>query len=246
MFGEPLLHLEVTGSTNQVALDWTEAPHGAAVVADRQTAGRGRLGRSWNSPGGKGLYLSLVLRTSEAPQLPRLSLLAALAAARGLERAGAPKVQCKWPNDLLIQQPNGHRVKIGGILCESRMGEQGRRTVIGIGINLNHTAEDLPERPQFPASSLLMLTEREWPVKEILPLILAELESAVEALERGEWGQLLDSFNQRCAGIGDVVQVQNGEDRILGVLQEVDPEGRLVIRTADGPKTVVVGDVSYL
>jgi BirA family biotin operon repressor/biotin-[acetyl-CoA-carboxylase] ligase len=126
------------------------------------------------------------------------------------------------------------------------MGEQGRRTVIGIGINLNHTAEDLPERPQFPASSLLMLTEREWPVKEILPLILAELESAVEALERGEWGQLLDSFNQRCAGIGDVVQVQNGEDRILGVLQEVDPEGRLVIRTADGPKTVVVGDVSYL
>lgn len=246
MFGEPLVQLDVTGSTNQVALDWTDAPHGAAVVADRQTAGRGRFGRTWNSPGGKGLYLSVILRTENVPQLPRLSLLAALSAARGLEHAGAPKIQCKWPNDLLIQQPNGQRVKVGGILCESRTDEHGRRTVIGIGINLNHTAEDLPERPQFPASSLLLLTGREWPVEAILPPILAELEAATAALERGEWPDLLAAFNQRCAGIGEVVQVQNGDDRVLGVIQEVDAEGRLVLRTADGPKAVVAGDVSYL
>lgn len=246
MFGEPLMRLDVTGSTNQVALDWLEAPHGAAVVANRQTAGRGRLGRTWNSPEGKGLYVSVILRSEEAPQLSRLSLIAALASARALESAGAPKVQCKWPNDLLLQQPNGQRVKIGGILCESRADGNGRRVIIGIGVNLNHEAEDLPERPQFPASSLLLLTGRRWSIDVVLPELLRELETATTALLNGEWPELLAAFNQRCAGVGEVVQIQNGDYRLIGVVQEVDGDGRLVIRTADGPKAIVAGDVSYL
>ena len=112
--GRPRQHFAQTDSTNRVALDWADAPHGALVWADAQSAGRGRLGRSWSSPAGKGLYFSLVLRPTE-PNPARYSLLAGLGAARAIERVCDLPIACKWPNDLLC-----HLAKKSAASCAKR------------------------------------------------------------------------------------------------------------------------------
>lgn len=241
MLGTPLRHLQTTDSTNRVALDWQDSPHGAIVIADEQTGGRGRLGRSWSSPAGKGLYLSLVLRQSEALALAPLSLLAGLAIANALEPLAGVKIRLKWPNDVLLPRPDGGLVKIGGILCEGR----GEVTVVGIGLNLNHERDELPERPLFPASSLLLETGRHFEVEAVLSPLLQQMNACLAAFQEGQWVKLRSDFERKCVGIGEVVRVKTETGQLVGVFDSVAEDGALMLRTADGLKRVVAGDVSY-
>ena len=221
--GHPRRHFAAIDSTNRAALDWADAPAGALVWADAQSAGRGRLGRSWSSPAGLGLYGSLILRTDA----PALALKAGLALARAVEEVAGLPAQCKWPNDVLCR---GH--KIGGILCEAR----DQRIVVGIGLNVNQQTEDLPDRPIFPASSLLLETGRAFEVEPLLDPILAALETV---LDDENWRA---TYENRLCGRGEIARVGG----TIGVVLGVDGDGSLRLQTADGPRTIVAGDVEFV
>ena len=221
--GHPRRHFAQIDSTNRAALDWKDAPHGALVWADAQSAGRGRLGRSWSSPAGLGLYCSIVLRT----EVTALSLKAGLSVARAVEEVTDLPIQCKWPNDVLCRGR-----KIGGILCEA----QGERVVVGIGLNLNQRAEDLPDRPIFPASSLLLECGRTFHVDDLLEPILAALEAV---LDEANWRA---DYQNRLYGRGEVARASG----TIGVVSGVEESGSLQLQTAGGPRAIVAGDVEFV
>ncbi len=145
VIGRPLEVLGEIGSTNDriMAAGRDGAPEGLAVIADRQTAGRGRLGRSWASPPGVGLYTSILLRPKlPAGQVPLLTLVSGLAVAEAIENVTGLAPRLKWPNDLLVNEK-----KVGGILTETASVESRVSYVaVGIGINVGHEAQDLPEQ----------------------------------------------------------------------------------------------------
>ncbi len=236
MLGEPILRLDETDSTNRVALDWQDAPHGACVVARSQSGGRGRLGRSWESAADLGLYLSLVLRV-EGANAPLYSLWSALGVARALEKLSGASFRVKWPNDVLCVAQSGQARKIGGILCEGR----GEILVVGIGVNVNHGADELPTRPIFPAASLRLETGRVFEIDAVSAAVLGEL-NAVFA-QNGD--DLHAEFARRCFGLGEVVSVKSATESLVGVFEGVESDGALLLRTADGLKRILAGDVSY-
>lgn len=238
MLGEPLLRLDECDSTNRIALEWEDAPHGAAVVARVQSGGRGRLGRSWESAQDKGLYLSLVLRREQSAAY---SLLSALGAARAIQKLTKIPCRVKWPNDVVAISPSGEVRKIGGILGESK----GAKLVVGIGINVNQNLGELPVRPLFPASSLAIEIRSEWEIDAVLTGILAELDALFVRLESGDWNELRADFERVCLGHREVVQIKTGETTWVGVFDSVGEDGALLLRTPDGVKRFLAGDVSY-
>ncbi len=244
MLGQPLRYYDSVASTNEVALAWARegAPHGAVVTAKAQTSGRGRRGRSWTSPAGKGLYLSLVLRPSIEPsQVPQLTMLAALASALAVEKLTGLTASTKWPNDILL-----HGRKTGGILSEAEF-KNGRLdfAIVGIGLNVNFQIDDLPPRPIFPATSLLIETGRAWPVDELRQELLQECDRLYAIYTAGGWETLRADFAGRCAGLGQPVRVVEEAETYSGVASMIDADGILVVQTATGPRRVVAGDVVY-
>jgi len=154
-WGFPCRWLAETASTNDVAREWaiSGAPDGAVVTARRQIKGRGRRERTWDSPTGVGLYLSLILRPDwPAADAPELAILAGMAAYGALEVAGVPDLKVKWPNDILADGK-----KICGVLVEPRIGD-GRIefAVLGIGINVAQQRTDFPDELQSLATSCHM------------------------------------------------------------------------------------------
>jgi BirA family transcriptional regulator, biotin operon repressor / biotin---[acetyl-CoA-carboxylase] ligase len=164
--GRPYKHVGSTPST-QLLLK-PEAPEGAVVVAEAQTAGRGRLGRRWFAPAGTSLLCSLQLRpASPTERLPELTGVAARACAEAIAGVTGLEPELKFPNDVLV----GGR-KVAGILAEARE----ERVVLGIGINVNVPASELPEDVAHPATSLLAETGRELDRAELLAELLVRLE----------------------------------------------------------------------
>jgi BirA family transcriptional regulator, biotin operon repressor / biotin---[acetyl-CoA-carboxylase] ligase len=174
-FGRPYTYVERCESTQRLLAD--DAPEGAVAVADEQTAGRGRLGRDWVTPPGSSVLASVALRPDVPTEvLPELSLVAGRACARALAEVAEVVPEVKWPNDVLV----GGR-KIAGILAEAREG----RVVLGIGINVLQTAGDLPQRAQYPATSLLVETGRRVPRAELLASVLDHFEREYDAWVSG-------------------------------------------------------------
>ncbi|NCA81251.1 MAG: biotin--[acetyl-CoA-carboxylase] ligase [Opitutae bacterium] len=151
-WGLPCRWLAETESTNDVAREWARAgaQEGSVVTAGRQTRGRGRRARAWESPPGTGLYASFVLRPGGlAKKAPELAIVAGMAAFRALEKAGVPNLRVKWPNDILAAGK-----KICGVLVEPRIGEgQIEFAVVGIGINVGQRADDFPPPLRGSATS---------------------------------------------------------------------------------------------
>jgi BirA family biotin operon repressor/biotin-[acetyl-CoA-carboxylase] ligase len=240
-------HYETINSTNEAAKLWardgsTPAAHGAVVTADAQTRGRGRHGRDWVSPPGKGVYLSMVWRPQiEAHQTGRLTIVAALGAARALESIAAKPIETKWPNDLLL-----NRRKIGGLLCEAELKPEGVEFVIaGIGLNVNFEKVDFPERPIFPATSLLLETGKSWPIEELREACIASLHQEYSRYEDGHWQTQRAEFIARCAIIGEPVSVSSGTQEYSGIAVGVDEDGILLVQTATETRRVVSGDVKF-
>ena len=165
-FGQPYEHVGSTPSTQLLLAP--DAPEGALVVAEEQTAGRGRLGRSWFAPAGTSLLCSLQLRPDTPPKrLPELTGIAARSCAEAIAALTGLEPALKFPNDVLV----GER-KVAGILAEAREG----RVVLGIGVNVNVPAGELPEHVDRPATSLLVETGRELDRAELLAELLERLE----------------------------------------------------------------------
>ncbi|RYX83559.1 biotin--[acetyl-CoA-carboxylase] ligase [bacterium] len=223
-------HFDQIDSTNTFALNWPDAPDGVLVYADSQTQGRGRLGRHWVSPPGVGLYFSLVLRDLAPETKARLSLLVGLAVAQAVEECAGISVQIKWPNDVLARDQ-----KIGGILCEATAD----RVVAGVGLNLNHSQQQLPDRPVFPASSLLLQTGRSFERDTVLDAIVAALEIQ---LDSADWATQRAQIEDKLYGRGELVRAAGA----MGLLQGIGDDGALLVRTADGIKEVRSGEVEFL
>jgi BirA family transcriptional regulator, biotin operon repressor / biotin---[acetyl-CoA-carboxylase] ligase len=225
--GRPRLDVESCESTQ--ALVDTSLPEGALVVADHQTAGRGRLGRSWEAPPGKALLFSILLRPPPERNVPELSLVAGIAVADALERTLDLSVQLKWPNDVMLR-----RRKVAGCLAEVRDGV----VVLGIGLNVNQTREELPEH----AGSLLTLTGRETDREALLSALLQDLEARYSAWSEGGLDAVYQGLGPRDFLRGRRVSV-NGTS---GVASMVNREGRLEIQVGHGELvTVESGEVLY-
>jgi BirA family transcriptional regulator, biotin operon repressor / biotin---[acetyl-CoA-carboxylase] ligase len=165
-FGQPYEHVESAPSTQLLVP--ADAPEGALVVAEEQTAGRGRLGRRWLAPAGTSLLCSLQLRPAVAPEhLPELTGVASHACADAIAALTELEPELKFPNDVLVAGR-----KVAGILAEARE----ERVVLGVGVNVNVTAEELPREVERPATSLLVETGREVDRAALLVELLARLE----------------------------------------------------------------------
>jgi BirA family biotin operon repressor/biotin-[acetyl-CoA-carboxylase] ligase len=174
-FGKPYTYVERCESTQRVLED--DAPVGAVAATDEQTAGRGRLGRDWLAPAGSSVLASVVLHPDVPTEnLAELSLVAGRACAQALAEVAQVVPTVKWPNDVLI---DGR--KVAGILAEARDG----RVLLGIGINVHQTAEQLPERVDHPATSLLLEAGRHVQRAELLASLLDHLEREHDAWVSG-------------------------------------------------------------
>jgi len=225
--GAPRLDVESCEST-QLLVD-TSLPEGALVVADHQTAGRGRLGRSWDAPAGAALLFSVLLKPPPEPPTPQLSLVAGIAVADTLERTLGLSVQLKWPNDVMLR-----RKKIAGCLAEARDGA----VVLGIGVNVNQTTDQLPEN----AGSIRSLTGRTADREELLAMLLRDLDHRYPAWLAGGLDAVYEGLGPRDFLRGRQVTV-NG---VSGVVTMIDREGRLEIAQGHGDNvTVESGEVVY-
>jgi BirA family biotin operon repressor/biotin-[acetyl-CoA-carboxylase] ligase len=237
-----VLRFESLPSTNTelARLASEGAPEGVTIVADEQTAGRGRLQRAWSSPKGAGLYYSILLRPT-IPQncWPLITFMAALAVSDALREAGELETDIKWPNDIL----SGER-KICGILAEAIDTPAGRAVILGIGINLTQNA--FPPELANAATSVSEATGRAPDREQILASLLNTLGRWYSTLEVP--GQIVDAWSNRSSyAIGKLVQVSNGDDVWQGTTCGVEPDGALRLRMSNGEiKLVRAGDVGSI
>lgn len=244
--GQPHSHFATIDSTNEEALRWgrKDAPHFALVTADSQTAGRGRRGRSWSSPPGKGLYLSLIVRPGTARNfdshlLPCLNFAACLAATRAVRELTGFTCHTKWPNDVLL----GGR-KIAGVLSEAVWRDDALEfAVIGLGLNINHTADDLPPRPLYPASSLYIETGQEWDVAALREAWLKKIATIYRRLERGDWDYIRDEFWRRCVQRDQTVTISSEAGDANGTALALAGDGALLLETDTGVRRILAGDI---
>lgn len=243
----PVAWLPSTGSTNADAADQVRegAPEGFVVTADEQTAGRGRLGRSWEGPAGSGLLMSVVLRPVVAQRgWGWVPLLTGLAVVDALRAAGAPAV-LTWPNDVMVDgdawDGSAGPRKLGGLLAE-RVDDA---LVVGIGINTDLDRDELPV-PRATSLRLEGVTVRR---EELLVAVLDRLRARYLRwqLADGDAARsgLLDDYAARCLTLGSPVRATLPGDVVLeAVAERVDHDGRLVLREADGSeRAVAAGDV---
>lgn len=236
--GSRIFIFPTTDSTNRLALDMGRkgAPHGQTILAEAQTSGRGRLGRTWTSPAGKGIYLSLILRPKlELSQVSKLTLAAAVAAAEALEAFGMRNVQIKWPNDLLIQGQ-----KVCGILTEMvAEADRVECVILGIGINVNSTAADLPAH----ATSLKLEAGKTFDRSALTAELLNRLEERLNQVAGRAWDETRAAWNRRSAVKGRTVKVTTLSEAVQGTAQGIDLSGALLVKTRDGLKKIYSGDV---
>jgi BirA family biotin operon repressor/biotin-[acetyl-CoA-carboxylase] ligase len=234
-----VLRFESLPSTNTelARLASEGAVEGVSIVADEQTAGRGRLQRAWSSPRGAGLYFSILLRpTTLQNYWPLITFVAALAVGDALREACDLQTDIKWPNDIL----SGER-KICGILAEAIDTRAGRAVILGIGINLTQNA--FPLELSNLATSVSEATGSAPDREQILAALLNALSHWYSLLD--EPGQIVDAWSNRSSyAIGKLVQVSNGDDVWQGTTAGVEPDGALRLRTLSGEiKLVRAGDV---
>ncbi|SRR5579862_828456 len=225
-FVREIIVFEETGSTNDVAaqLGRGGAAEGLVVFAERQTSGRGRLGRRWESSAGRGLWFSLLARPQFSMRFwPRLTTWAAVAVARGIEDSTPCEGKIKWPNDIYVAGK-----KAAGILTETQM-DGNPFAVAGIGVNINQEAADFPDSLHGKAGSLLMAAGRPLDRMEIAAKILRRLDAAYPLIESG-FEKIVAEARARSFLEGRWVEIGSEQ----GVVEGLDEEGGLLLRKPDG------------
>jgi BirA family biotin operon repressor/biotin-[acetyl-CoA-carboxylase] ligase len=226
-------------STNREAAELARAgaPEGVVVVADHQTAGRGRLGRTWEAPPGSSLLLTVLLRpTLDATRLHLVTMAVALAAADACRAVAGFSPQLKWPNDLMVADR-----KLAGILAEAAFeGNVVRWAVVGIGLNVNWPV-DLPAELADIAVAANHVAGQPVDRERLLAELLARLEVRYSSID-----SLVKDYRARCATIGRDVRVELGGEVLTGRVADVDDDGHLLVDTGDGVRTVAAGDVVHV
>lgn len=218
------------------------APHGTVLMADRQTGGHGRLGRSFHSPAGAGIYMSLLLRPECRPQaLMHLTCAAAVAMCDAVEDSAGFRPGIKWTNDLV----SGKR-KLGGILTELGLSPKGMvdYAIIGIGINCCQQSADFPEEIRDIAGSLAMVSGTEISRSRVAAVMMDALHHMSKSILTDKDG-ILRRYRSDCITIGQDISLVRGEEIRHGKAIDVDENGALVTRFPDGTlEAVNSGEVS--
>jgi BirA family biotin operon repressor/biotin-[acetyl-CoA-carboxylase] ligase len=222
-----------TTSTNDVIekLARDGVKEGAVVFAESQTKGRGRLGRKWLSPSGKGLWFSVLLRPNLRPQeATRLTVAAATALRRAIQAETKLAPEIKWPNDLLL----GGR-KVAGILTEmSAELDRIKYLILGVGVNANLSASEFPAELRKFATSLKIEAGRAVARPALATAILRELDRDYARVCTGEFAAVADEWEQHCATLGQRVVIQLGDRKLRGRAESLDDDGALLLRTEHG------------
>ena len=237
--GKEITYLPTCPSTNDLLKAMAEAGagEGTVLIAGEQTRGKGRLGRSFTSAAGKGVYLSALLRPDLSPEaLLPLTGFTAEAIGRAVHRVSGVRPGVKWVNDLLL---NGK--KICGILTESAFstGGQLKYVVVGVGLNVNYETGDFPPELQALAGSLLTETGRRYPLPNLAAAMIEALDELYMALLTGQTDPYLAAYRQHCLTIHkDVRLIRNGVSVPAHAL-DVDESLGLLVRYPDGRETLI-------
>ena len=250
-FGRMLRYTPSTASTNADALAYLQqhpepaSLNGMAILAECQTAGRGRRGRTWHSPAHGNIYTSVIVVPAQAanrpgPWLSWVPLFSALAVAECLSNHADLVVSVKWPNDLLI----GER-KLGGILCEqtSTPGKT-MAIIIGIGLNVNATLDSFPDELRAGATSLATEGGRSFERMAILAELYFRLEQRLDRLLLDGPTGMIDEFTQRCSTLGHRVRVTLEEHGVVqGIAESIGPDGCLCLRVLSDTDAALPGSL---
>jgi BirA family biotin operon repressor/biotin-[acetyl-CoA-carboxylase] ligase len=207
-------------------------PEGAIATTDHQTAGRGRLGRHWVEAPGTSVIVSALLRPPPERRAPEVSLVGAVAVALAVEDATGLAAQIKWPNDVLLA-----RRKVAGLLAEMRDAV----VILGIGLNVNQTRDELPADAKVAPASLRTIDGRVRDREEVLTMLLHRLERCYRAWCDGGLDAIYDDLGARDFLRGRRVTV----DGVSGVASRIDREGRLLVAGEAGPLVVESGEVLF-
>lgn len=240
--GTEICYFDVTDSTNTQAksLGEGDAPNGTLVVADKQESGRGRRGRSFESPAGTGIFMTLLLKPEIEPQnASMLTLVAALAVAKGMEHMVELPVQIKWPNDIIV-----HGKKVCGILTEmSAQMDYVNYIVIGIGINVSN--EDFPEEIKDVATSIYLESGKRINRAMLIEKIWEEFEAYYELYEKTQdLSKLVKEYDSYLVNRGQKVRVLDPREPYEGKAMGITDRGELIVDTWEARRLVSAGEVS--
>lgn len=245
LFSKSIYFPTITSTQHAIKkLAQQDAPEGIVAMADEQTEGRGRRGRSWHAPSSKNLLFSVLLRPELRPgDVQLLNLAAGIAVRSVLKDQYQVDAKLKWPNDILV---NGR--KICGILSEAA-GEPDRiyYAVTGIGLNVNFTEEDMSEEVKNIATSINIEKGHKVPRPLLLSRILHSLSSYVLELKKSDGKEkLLFSYRKECDTIGREISVMQDEEKFTGTAQGITEQGALVVKVGDKEKIFAAADVTHL
>jgi BirA family transcriptional regulator, biotin operon repressor / biotin---[acetyl-CoA-carboxylase] ligase len=237
--------LEETDSTNQNALELglKDAPEGTVILAEKQRAGRGRLGRIWESPSHRNLYLSVILRPNLPPSsVSPITLVAGIACHQALSRFIKTGLRLKWPNDLWVDSR-----KIGGILTEMEA-EQDKvhLVVVGIGLNINSRPEDFSPELRPLATSIAIETQKKHSRSQVAGLLLSSLFQHYRTFLKEGFDGMRRKWEELSRMRGAKVKVDEGDRAFEGVCEGLDENGFLLVKTPSRLERVVAGDVSWI
>lgn len=240
--GQKILCFDEIDSTNlevkRQALD--DEKHGLVVVAEEQLKGRGRKGRQWVSPKGKGIWMSLMLKPELSPiSAPMLTLVAGLAVCEAIQEQTGLEAQIKWPNDIVVRKK-----KVCGILTEMN-GEIDHLNYIVLGIGVNVNVEGFPKELEDIATSLKIASGKEVSRVQLLQRILEKLEGYYKIFEiDGNLKNLIEAYKSHCITYNKEVKVLGPVETIEGIVVDITNQGELIIETEEGTSKVVSGEVS--
>ncbi|BDG01621.1 biotin--[acetyl-CoA-carboxylase] ligase [Anaeromyxobacter oryzae] len=242
--GQVLHTYEELGSTSDRAKELADegAAHGEVVVAETQTAGRGRRGRTWISPPRRNLYFSVVLRPDLPPaRAAELTLVASLAICDALRQAGVD-AGIKWPNDVLV----GGK-KIAGILTElAAEPDRVHWVVVGVGVNVNARVEDFPAELREEATSVAIERHEPAPRALFAAACLTALEGWIDVHAEQGFAPIRNAWRERSVTLGRQVLVRSDGREIAGVAEDIDEQGALLVRTPERVERILAGDVHLL
>ena len=242
--GRKIRAYQETTSTNDLAKEWAQAgaPEGSLVLAERQTAGRGRRGRKWQSRAGQNLLLSIVLRPQLPPErLPLVTLAAGLASADAMAPFVSPLApSIKWPNDVLL----GKR-KCCGILVESVFETPSRPPTVALGIGINVNQDAFPAPLSSKATSLLLETGRHVPRAALLARLLEQIERRYRVLQNEE-ASIRADYEERLDDLGKplALHLNDTDAPVCGTLHGIGPTGALLLKTDTGMRSFFAGEVT--
>lgn len=244
--GTNIIKLGTVDSTNTVAMELAErgAEHGTVVVAENQTKGRGRMGRTWVSPPGGNIYMSVILMPDiQLRDATLLTIMAGVACCRALRDITGLPVEIKWPNDLMVSGK-----KLGGMLTEVKS-NAGKivLAIIGIGINVNVPMKDFPPEVRGIATSIRNETAKEHSAAGLIALLLNELDRWVSILDKDGRESVLDEWRRLTTMLGKSVRVTLGDETLTGIAEDVDEQGMLILRLPSGIyRKINAGDLTIL